>query len=423
MNVIETIWTVFALIGCLYWSWLAIGAFLIRARVPRLDELNPPEPDEWPKLSVIVPACNEADTIESAAATLAKQDYPHLEILLVNDRSEDETGSIIDRVAAANPRVRAIHITDLPAGWLGKVHALDRGCAAADGRWLLFTDADVHFSPGTLRRAIAWSVHRQFDHVAAAPEIWPSGLLLDAAVFSFLRSFCVGMRIWAVENPRSDAYIGVGAFNLLRREAFQRTAGFEWLRLEVADDVGVGLLMKRSGARCGVLNAVGHVGLHWYPSLSKMLVGAEKGYGSVAGCTVWRMLVALTLGTLLDSAPWVILVAAIMLGSIWLNIAAGLMILGHVVSAVVLSRWASRRILTGILAPIVLPLGIVAWIRVTWLGWRRGGVVWRGTLYPSRALREGKRVWLGAGAKPDSMKHDCPTRRESFPEKKRSNQI
>ena len=99
------------------------------------------------------------------------------------------------------------------------------------------------------------------------------------------------------------------------------------------------------------------------------------------------------------------------------------MILGHVVSAVVLSRWASRRILPGILTPIVLPLGIVAWIRVTWLGWRRGGVVWRGTLYPSRALREGKRVWLGAGAKPDSMKHDCATRREPFREKKRSNQI
>jgi len=213
MNAIEIIWTVYALIGCLYWVWLAIGAFLVRARVPRLDGLTPPDLDVWPRLSVIVPACNEADTIESAATTLSKQDYPNLEVVLINDRSEDETGIIIDRIAAADPRVRAIHVTDLPPGWLGKVHALHRGCVAAEGPWLLLTDADVHFSPGVLRRVIAWSVHRQLDHLAAAPEIWPTGLLIDAAVSAFLRSFCIGMRIWAVENPRSGAYIGVGAFN------------------------------------------------------------------------------------------------------------------------------------------------------------------------------------------------------------------
>jgi glycosyltransferase involved in cell wall biosynthesis len=399
MNVVHTIWIVYALLGCLYWAWLVIGALLVRSGVPRLDELSPGEPEEWPKLSVIVPACNEADTIAAAATTLAEQDYPNLEILLIDDRSEDETGRIIDRLAAAEPRVRAIHISELPAGWLGKVHALDRGCAAADGQWLLLTDADVHFSPGTLRRVIAWSEQRQLDHLAAAPEIWPGGLLLDAAVSAFLRSFCVGMRIWAVENPNSGAYIGVGAFNLLRREAFEQTAGFPWLRLEVADDVGVGLLMKRSGARCGVVNAVHHVGLHWYPSLSKMLVGAEKAFGSVAGCSVWRMLVAGTIATLLDAAPWLVLAAAIVLRSPWLSLAAGLMILAHVVSAVVLYRWADRRILPGILAPLMIPLALVALVRTTWLGWRRGGVVWRGTLYPSRALRRGKRVWLAAGAR------------------------
>jgi hypothetical protein len=399
VNPAETIWTVYALIGCLYWIWLAIGAFRVRARVPRLDRLAPPEPDEWPKLSVIVPACNEADTIESAAATLSRQDYPRLEILLVNDRSEDETGITIDRIAAADPRVRTIHITDLPAGWLGKVHALDRGCAAADGEWLLLTDADVHFSPGVLRRVVAWSVDRQLDHLTAAPEIWPTGLLIDAAVSAFLRSFCIGMRIWAVENPRSGAYIGVGAFNLLRREAFERTAGFEWLRLEVADDVGVGLLMKQSGASCSGVNAVGQVGLHWYPSLAKMLVGAEKGFGSVAGCSVWRMLVFAAVGVLLDLAPWLTLAAALWFRSTWLTAASGLMILAHVVSAIVMNRWAGRKVLPGLLAPMMIPFGIVALARATWLGWRRGGVAWRGTLYPSQMLREGKRVWLGASAK------------------------
>jgi hypothetical protein len=400
VNTIEILWTLYALIGCLYWMWLAIGAFLVRARVPHLDRISAPEPDVWPKLSVIIPACNEAQTIEAAIATILQQDYPNLEILLIDDRSADDTGRIIDAIAAADPRIRAIHVTELPAGWLGKVHALHRGCLAAGGQWLLLTDADVHFAPGVLRRVVAASVHRQWDHLAAAPEIWPNGLLLDAAVSSFLRSFCVGMRIWAVENPRSGAFIGVGAFNLLRREAFERTAGFEWLRLEVADDVGVGLLMKQSGARCGVVNAVGHVGLHWYPSLAKMLVGAEKAFGSAGGCSVWRLLLGGAVGLLLEAAPWVVLGAAVWFGSLGLGAAAGLMVLAHVVSAVALNRWARRKILPGILTPIVMPLALVALLRTTWLGWRRGGVVWRGTLYPSRELRRHKRVWLGARAKP-----------------------
>ncbi len=394
----------YASAGCLYWLWLLAGVFLVRARVPRLDQLSAPEPDVWPELSIIIPACNEADTIGAAVATILQQDYPQLEIVLIDDRSEDDTGRIIDAVAATDSRVQAIHVRELPAGWLGKVHALHRGWAAAAGPWLLLTDADVHFAPGVLRRVIAASLHRGWDHLAAAPEIWPSGLLLDAAVSSFLRSFCVGMRIWAVEDPRSGAFIGVGAFNLLRREAFERTAGFEWLRLEVADDVGVGLLMKQAGARCGVVNAVGHVGLHWYPSLAKMLVGAEKAYGSAAGCSVGRMLLGGTAALLLDAAPWLVLAAAAGYRSFALGLAAAVMVLAHVFSAVALNRWAGRKLLPGLLTPLVIPLTLVALLRTTWLGWRRGGVVWRGTLYPSRELRRHKRVRLGARAKPDPAK-------------------
>ena len=160
---------------------------------------------------------NEAETIAAAAATLAQQDYPHLEIVLVNDRSQDATGAIMDRIAAANPGVRVVHIESLPADWLGKVYALSQGSTIARGEWLLLTDADVHFAPGVLRRVMAWSLHRNLDHLAAAPEIWQSSFMMDAAISAFLRGFCVGMRIWAVEDPDSGAYIGVGAFNLLLR--------------------------------------------------------------------------------------------------------------------------------------------------------------------------------------------------------------
>jgi hypothetical protein len=112
------------------------------------------------------------------------------------------------------------------------------------------------------------------------------------------------------------------------------------------------------------------------------------------------MLLAGAVGVFLEAAPWLVLAAAFWFGSLGLGVAAGLMILAHVVSAVALNRWAGRKILPGILTPITIPLAIVVLLRTVWLGWRRGGVLWRGTLYPSRELRRHKRVWLGARAKP-----------------------
>src|SRR6185369_2740694 len=106
--------------------------------------------------SVVVPACNEARTIERALTSLLAQDYPDLEIVLVDDRSSDETGAIIEHLAASDRRISAIHVRELPAGWLGKVHALQRGLERARGELVLFTDADIHFAPGALRRAVAW---------------------------------------------------------------------------------------------------------------------------------------------------------------------------------------------------------------------------------------------------------------------------
>jgi glycosyltransferase involved in cell wall biosynthesis len=149
--------------GFLYLAW----AFV---RLPRLERENVPVPSRWPRLSVIIPACNEAAHLESAVETLVQQDYSDLEIILVNDRSTDATGAIIDRLAKNDPQIRALHIRKLPGGWLGKVHALHCGVAKARGEWLLFTDADVHFAPETLRRALAHVLQLQADHLALIPR-------------------------------------------------------------------------------------------------------------------------------------------------------------------------------------------------------------------------------------------------------------
>ena len=389
MSTFEIILIVYVFVGCVYWLWMGVGAVRVVRAVPLLAKLNPPEPENWPTVSVVIPACNEAENLEAAVATVLEQDYPELEIILIDDRSTDGTGEIVDRIADDDGRVRPLHVTHLPDGWLGKVHALARGVELAAGRWLLLTDADVHLAGDTLRRAVAYCEHRGLDHLAAAPEMWSAGFILDVAIAAFLRSFCVVMRCWAIEDPRSSAYVGVGAFNLVRRSAFERTDGFEWLRLEAADDVGLGMMLKRSGARCCLVSATGQVGLYWYRSVAEMAQGLEKAFATVAGCSILRLLAVCLSIAALEFAP---LVALMPLGNSGLAWAGLAMIATGTFSVVVLARGADVPIWPGLFSPLGVLFNTALFLRAGWLGMWRGGIVWRGTLYPSRMLRKGSRV-------------------------------
>lgn len=169
-----------------WWLVAAWAMWRMGSSMVYLARVEPPEPPRWPRLSIIVPGCNEGDRMEAAARTLLAQDYPNLQIVLVDDRSGDQTGRIVDRLASEDPRVVAIHVTELPDGWLGKVHALNTGLAVCSGRFVLLTDADVHFEAGTLRKAVALCVSEGLDHLAAMPDLWAGTRVCDAVVNSFL---------------------------------------------------------------------------------------------------------------------------------------------------------------------------------------------------------------------------------------------
>ena len=391
MLVLKILFIGYIAIGFLYWLFTLVGVFRIVRGMRVIKDLDLVTPVEWPKVSVVIPACNEAESLEGALKTVLAQDYPDLEIVLIDDRSTDATGAIIDRLAADDDRVKAVHIRELPDGWLGKVHALDYGFKNTTGRWLLFTDADVYMAPDTLRRVVAYCEERQLDHLPLMPDLWPSALLIDTAISGFIRIFCICTRPWAVENPRSSAFVGVGAFNFVRRSALEKTPGFEWLRLEVADDVGLGLMLKRSGARCSIASGAGLIGLHWYRSLASMARGVEKAYSSVGHCNPVKLVVTIALLTLLEMCPFVAIAA---LGMTWIQAAGAVMLLFAVASIVMLSRWAKRALLPGLLFPLAIGLNLIFSLRAAWLGYRRGGVLWRDTLYTSSALREGVRVKL-----------------------------
>jgi len=388
--VLVVAWSVLGAISTVLFLY---GAVMLVRRCPQLGELEPPAPPSWPALSVVVPACNEARGIEAALGSLLAQDYPDLQIVLIDDRSTDGTGEIADALAASDSRLSVVHVRELPAGWLGKVHALQRGVERACGDWILFTDADIQFAPQALRRAVAWAEAERLDHVAVLPELAPPSLWVSAVLTASLRGLFAFLRPWEVNDPDSPKSIGVGAFNLVRRAAFERTPGFEWLRLEVADDLGLGLMLKRSGARPGLLLGRGQVRNEGYATLGDALRGLEKNaFAQGARFAAGRGAALAGLGVVGAFAPFA---AFLPVGVPWLPVVGAVALAIFVVASVVFTR-ACRESPIGVM--LSLPMGdlLMSYVlaRATVLGVLRGGLVWRGTTYPTEMLRAGQRVGI-----------------------------
>lgn len=349
---------------------------------------NPPVPPIWPRLSVLVPACNEVDTLEPALASLLAQDYPGLEVILVDDRSTDGTGALVDRIAAGDPRVTPLHVTQLPDGWLGKVHALARARERASGEWLLFSDADVHYAPGVLRRAVAAALQADAGHLAMLPGIPVKGFWLRAAIGAFSHTFFLVFSGRRMGRPGSGVMMGVGAFNLVRAADLAASPGLDDLRLEVIDDVGVAQMLNRQGVRGLLLGGDGSISVEWYRTLGGMVRGLEKGAFAAMGFSLFRTTLA-TLTPLAVLAGW--LIAPFTMGPWGWSCAVAAFAL-HTAGGIAGFRKLGA---PWWLAPFVLPgMLINVWIciRSAWLTARRGGVVWRGTFYPLAALRAGHRI-------------------------------
>jgi cellulose synthase/poly-beta-1,6-N-acetylglucosamine synthase-like glycosyltransferase len=376
-------------------AWIAVFAYLIWSikRLPVFASQKVPVPDLWPRLSVVVPACNEAPHLESAALSLAQQDYPDLEIVLVDDRSTDDTGEIIDRLAHNDPRIRAVHVETLPSGWLGKVHALHRGVAETSGDWLLFTDADVHFSPGALRRAIAFVLHQRIDHLALIPRVIRKSFWLEVAVNTFALFFFITTRAAGVNRPGSKAFVGIGAFNLVNAEAFRRTPGFEWLRLEPGDDVALGFMLKRAGAVTRLAFAQEELSVQWYPSVAAMFKGLEKNlFGPASHYQWWLMILQVGVIWALVFAPPIAILLGLSLGLAPPLIAGAAAISIHLI----FSLFAVSKLRAKTFALLLFPAGMLLitfmMLRAGYKCLKNNGIDWRGTHYPLEQLRAGQRI-------------------------------
>ena len=253
-----------------------------------LEDIDAPAPPSWPSVSLIIPACNEESTIEEAMETLLAIDYPAIQILAINDRSTDATGEILDRIAGDHTKLEVVHVDALPEGWLGKVHAMHVGTQAATGDFLLYADADVHFGPTAIRKAVAWAERDAVDLVSLLPRLTSPTIAVGALVLGFGGAFFSTFKPRAINSDTPGAYGGIGAFNLVRKSTFEETEGWPWLRMEIADDVGLGLLLHRHGGRGRIGLAYEDLALTWYdigqPALrhTQPFSQPDRPYGSAS---------------------------------------------------------------------------------------------------------------------------------------------
>lgn len=369
---------------------LAAGTVLLglgSRRVPTLAALPTWAPSQHaPRVTVIVPARNEARGVGAAVATMLALDYPDFEVIVIDDRSTDATAQVLAGVPDPGRRLRRLAVTELPPDWLGKNHANAVGAAAATGEWLLFTDADIHFESQALGRAMRCATEGRWDHLTAAPHARLPGAVLSQFALYFGLLFSLFARPGAARNPRSRAHVGIGAFNLVRRSAYDAIGGHAALRLRPDDDLKLGKLLKQSGYRQLFLNGYGALEVEWYSSWREVRDGLMKnlfaGSGYSVPLTVFGGLLQLAM---LAGPP---LGAAFATGvAQWCcALACGLLLLQGWASAPSLGtrRWA------GALLPLFGVFGTWLMWRSMWLALTRGYIEWRGTRYPLAELRRQK---------------------------------
>ena len=253
-----------------------LGAALGVRKMIALDNVPPLQQENVPKVSVIIPACNEAATIEPALKSILAMDYADLEVIVVNDRSVDRTGAILEQIQKQYPGLQIYDISELPEGWLGKNHALQYGAERARGEYLLFTDADIIMEKSSLARAMHHMLENKLDHMSMFFKNIAPGGLLNALILDAGGELMLLLKPWKAKDPKSKRYMGVGAFNLLKSDVYKAIAGHKTIAMHPIDDVMLGKVIKHSGFLQDCLLGHNFIQAEWYVTVREFINGLMK---------------------------------------------------------------------------------------------------------------------------------------------------
>jgi len=350
-----------------------------------------PPPAEPPLVSICVPARDEERNIGACVKSLFAQDYPNLEIIVVDDRSTDATPLILNQLALRDSRLKIIHGSDLPSGWAGKPYALHQAAAVARGEWLCFVDADTFLAPQAISSCYVKAAETKAD-LFTIMTFQVTGTFWEKAVMPLvMTALSVGFSPRKVNDPKRRDAIANGQFIMIRRTVYDAIGGHESVKDRIVEDKAIAEKVKWSGYRLVVADGMKVARTRMYTSLPSMWEGWTKNiYLGLRDRPSLLLLGAFGATLALIAALFMPVWPA--LGILWYTNGGGWMAIGVIVKSLIL--WAALLFARGRVARAMnipawyafttpLGAGIFAGMMLTsaWKVLSGRGVVWRGRVY------------------------------------------
>ncbi len=268
--------TIYSIIVFVYWAFLTIYLVINGRKINYLSSIETFADDPAPSVVVVIAVRNEEYALKEALTSVCNLNYGNYKVLVINDRSTDNTGEILSELQAEYEKLSVINVDTLPSGWLGKNHALYTGATSSDEEYLLFTDADVIYHKDVLNKAMHYCLKNQLDHLTILPGLISPSSRLSSVIMTFVIMLTAVQRPWAAKRKNSKASMGVGAFNLVKREVYERAGTHKAIAMRPDDDLRLAASIKAAGSKADVLYGKDEIEVEWYASVKEFINGLMK---------------------------------------------------------------------------------------------------------------------------------------------------
>jgi glycosyltransferase involved in cell wall biosynthesis len=274
-------------------AWAFYGMIIIAGHRRMLLMKPTPIVGPPPPVTILIPAKDEGQRIRDCLLSALNQDYPNFDVIAVDDRSEDETGAVMDELAVANARFKAIHITEPPAtGWTGKNNALATGVRDATGEWMLFVDSDVILQPAALSVAMGVVLRKDFDLLSLLPKL-ESHSIWESLLVPLAGAAASSMYLIALTNASgSNVAFANGQFLFIKRTAYEAFGGHTTVRDRYCEDIEIARQLKARSLRPRISWGNDYAAVRMYSSLPAIFRGWSRIFYAGENGSPWRPLAA-----------------------------------------------------------------------------------------------------------------------------------
>lgn len=262
---------------------------------------------DLPFISVLVPARNEEGKIGRCIESLLKQNYPNFELVVIDDRSTDKTGEIIEKLAAQDSRIKFVKGKDAPSGWIGKCNALAHAVGYASGEFFIFTDADTYHHPNSLRDSVSHAIDNKIDLMSFVPMQELGSFSEQLIMPVLLSSFLIGDPFHTVNDPTAARAYAYGQYILCRRSSYLAVGGHQSVRDEIVEDHAIARVFKEKGFKIEVADGKTLYSVRMYTDMESLWMGWTKNLYSFIESKISNLVMLIILMNSVVVLPWIYL--------------------------------------------------------------------------------------------------------------------